>query len=107
MKKLCTAAAVVAAGMLSACQTTGGKIAHLYTGNSEVEVRDTLGRPDAVRVIGDYEVYTYLARHRTRMSLGHTDYTVVMQDGKVVQFGPGLAQREGVHTVVIVPPVQN
>jgi hypothetical protein len=54
--------------------------------------------------MGDYEVYTYLNRHRKRRSLHHTDYTVVMQDGKVVQFGPGLPQREGLHTVVIVPP---
>ncbi len=104
MNKYAAIAVLGLASALGACRTTGERITHLYTGNSEVEVRDTLGRPDAVRVIGDYEVYTYLARHHSRLSLHHTDYTVVMQDGKVVQFGPGLAQREGLHTVVIMPP---
>ena len=101
------AAAIAALGVVCAlcgCRTTGQRITHLYTGNSAAEVRDWLGRPDAVRTMGDYEVYTYLNRHRKRRSLHHTDYTVVMQDGKVVQFGPGLPQREGLHTVVIVPP---
>lgn len=104
MNKRYAAAALAATVMLSACHTTGAKITHLYTGNSEMEVRDTLGRPDAVRVVGDYEVYTYLHRHRGLLTLRHTDYTVVMENGKVVQFGPGLARREGLHTVVIVPP---
>lgn len=104
MNKSAAIAVLGIACALSACQTTGARITHLYTGNSEVEVRETLGRPDAVRVLGDYEVYTYLARRHSRLSLHHTDYTVVMRDGKVVQFGPGLAQREGLHTVVIVPP---
>lgn len=104
MNKLAAIAVLALASTLGACQTTGARITHLYTGNSEIEVRDTLGRPDAVRVLGDYQIYTYLARHHSRLSLRHTDYTVVMQDGKVVQFGPGVAQREGLHTVVIVPP---
>lgn len=107
MNKLYAAAALAAACMLSACHTTGAKMTHLYTGNSEVEVRETLGRPDAVRTFGDYEVYTYLGRHHGFMWLHHADYSVVMENGKVVQFGPGLARREGLHTVVIVPPGAN
>ena len=104
VNKFAAAAVLGVASVLCACQTTGARITRLYAGNSEIEVRDTLGRPDAVRVLGDYEIYTYLARHHSRFSFYHTDYTVVMQDGKVVQFGPGVAQREGLHTVVIVPP---
>lgn len=103
MNKLCAAAVLGAAGILSACQTTGTKITHLYTGNSEMEVRETLGRPDAVRMFGDYEVYTYFARHHSLLSIHRTDYTVVMRKDKVVAFGPGVAQREGLHSVVIVP----
>ena len=104
MNKFAAIAVLGVAGTLAACQTTGTRITHLYTGNSQVEVRETLGRPDSVRVLGDYEIFTYLARHHSLLSLHHTDYTVVMKDGKVVQFGPGVAQREGLHTVVIVPP---
>jgi hypothetical protein len=103
LNKLAATAVFSAVCALSACQTTGTRITHLYTGNSQTEVRETLGRPDAVRVLGDFEIYTYLARHHSRLSFHHTDYTVVMKDGKVVQFGPGVAQREGLHTVVIVP----
>lgn len=104
MNKFAATAVLGIASMLCACQTTGARISHLYAGNSEVEVRETLGRPDAVRVLGDYEIYTYLARHHSLLSFHRSDYTVVMRDGKVVQFGPGVAQREGLHTVVIVPP---
>lgn len=104
VNKFAAAAVLGVASVLCACQTTGARISHLYTGNSEVEVREKLGRPDAVRVLGDYEIYTYLARHHSLLSLHRSDYTVVMQNGKVVQFGPGVAQREGLHTVVIVPP---
>jgi len=104
VNKFAAAAVLGIASMLCACQTTGTRLTHLYAGNSEVEVRETLGRPDSVRVLGDYEIYTYLGRHHSRLSFHRSDYTVVMQAGKVVQFGPGVAQREGLHTVVIVPP---
>ena len=97
-------AAVLAAALLAGCHTTGQKITALDPGSSRDQVVATLGRPDALSTMGDFEVYTYLARHRSRMSVTHTDYTVVMKEGHVVQFGPGLARREGLHNVVIVPP---
>lgn len=37
----------------------------------------------------------------TRVSLVHTDYAVVLQDGEVSQFGPGQGRRDGLHSVVI------
>lgn len=97
-------AAVALAVLLSGCSTTGEKIAHLGPGSDRADVLLELGRPDAMRVTDDFQVYTYLGRHRKRRSFFHTDYTVILKDGKVVQFGPGLAQREGLHSMVIVPP---
>ncbi|QNK01307.1 outer membrane protein assembly factor BamE domain-containing protein [Dyella telluris] len=102
MKRILGTAALVVA--LAGCHATGQKITRLDPGSSRDTVLATLGRPDAVRTFGDFEVYTYLARHRKRTSLSHTDYTVVLKEGQVVQFGPGLAQREGLHGVTIVPP---
>ncbi|GLQ89299.1 outer membrane protein assembly factor BamE domain-containing protein [Dyella flagellata] len=94
----------VLAATVAGCHTTGQRITRLDPGSDRGKVVSVLGRPDAMRVVGDFEVYTYLARKRTRHSLEHTDYTVILKDGHVVEFGPGLAQREGLHNVVIVPP---
>ena len=101
MKRIMGAAALAAA--LAGCHATGQKITRLDPGSSREQVLATLGRPDALSTMGEFEVYTYLDRHRTRHSLTHTDYTVVMKEGHVVEFGPGVAQREGLHHVVIVP----
>lgn len=102
MKRILAAALILVA--LSACRTTGEKITHLGPGSDNATVLLVLGRPDAMRIVGDYQVYSYLHRHRKRRSLSHTDYTVVLKDGKVVEFGPGRAQREGLHSIAIVPP---
>jgi outer membrane protein assembly factor BamE (lipoprotein component of BamABCDE complex) len=102
MKRIVVAALVLAA--LSACRTTGERITHLGPGSDRADVLLELGRPDAMRIVDDYQVYTYLGRHQKRRSLFHTDYTVILKDGKVVEFGPGRAQREGLHSLSIVPP---
>lgn len=102
MKRIVAAALVMA--VLSACRTTGEKITHLGPGSDRADVLLQLGRPDAMRIVGDYQVYTYLGRHWKRRSLSRTDYTVILKDGKVVEFGPGRAQREGLHSIAIVPP---
>ncbi|MFC5741297.1 outer membrane protein assembly factor BamE domain-containing protein [Dyella tabacisoli] len=102
MKRITGMAALAVA--LAGCHTTGQKITQLDPGTTREQVVATLGRPDAMRTVAEFEIYTYLARHRSRISVTHTDYTVILKDGHVVQFGPGLAQREGIHSVVIVPP---
>lgn len=106
MKRIMGAAVLAAAfaAALSGCHTTGQKITRLDPDSDRDEVFARLGRPDALSTMGDFEVYTYLARHRTRLSVMHTDYTVVMKEGHLVQYGPGLARRQGLHNVVIVPP---
>ena len=102
MKRVVLAALVMVA--LSACRTTGERITHLGPGSDRADVLLELGRPDAMRVVDDYQVYTYLGRHRKRRSLFRTDYTVILKQGKVVEFGPGRAQREGLHSIAIIPP---
>ncbi|MBB3228037.1 outer membrane protein assembly factor BamE (lipoprotein component of BamABCDE complex) [Luteibacter sp. Sphag1AF] len=87
--------------MLAACQGMGTKVSRLSVGMPREEVMDRLGQPDAVRTIIGFEVLSYLNRHRSRFSLSSRDYTVVLKDGKVTQFGPGLVQRDSKTTLVI------
>ncbi len=93
--------AVALAAAVAGCQTTGHKITTIDIGASRDQVIATLGRPDSIRTLGDFEVLNYLNRHRTRVSMTHTDYAVVLKDGKVSQFGPGQVRRDGLHSVVI------
>lgn len=102
LKKLFCVMAVVV--VLGGCATTGQEITNIDPGEGRGAVVAVLGRPDAVHVSGKYEIYSYLHRHRTWHSLHHTDYTVIMKDNHVVQFGPGHARRVGIHSWTIVPP---
>jgi hypothetical protein len=42
-----------------------------------------------------FEVMSWIDRRPGRFSFSHEDYTVILKDAKVVQFGPGLVRREG------------
>lgn len=99
MKRMLSVVAFATA--IAGCQTTGHKITTIDVGSTRDDVVATLGRPDSIRTVSDFEVLNYLDRHRTRMSLAHTDYAVVLKDGKVVQYGPGQVRRDGLHSVVI------
>ncbi|TCV93276.1 hypothetical protein EC912_105136 [Luteibacter rhizovicinus] len=86
---------------LAGCQGMGTKIAKLDVGTPREEVVDRLGRPDSVRTVIGFEVMSYLNRHRSRFSFSSSDYTVILKDGLVTQFGPGLIKRDSKTTLVI------
>ncbi|MDF3981589.1 hypothetical protein P3W24_06385 [Luteibacter sp. PPL201] len=88
-------AMVIVAASLAGCQGMGAKIARLDVGTDRDEVIDRLGRPDSDRSMVGYEVLSWLDRRPSRFSFSHKDYTVVLKDGKVTQFGPGLIRRDG------------
>ncbi|MDQ0007977.1 hypothetical protein J2T07_000136 [Luteibacter jiangsuensis] len=92
--KRAIAVAVVAAGIVG-CQGMAAKIARLDVGTQRDEVIERLGRPDSDRSMVGYEVLSWFDRRPGRFSFSHKDYTVVLKDGKVVQFGPGLIRRDG------------
>ncbi|MGE7136566.1 hypothetical protein ACQKIE_02955 [Luteibacter sp. NPDC031894] len=94
------AVAVLVAGLVG-CQGMAAKIARLDVGTPRDEVIDRLGRPDSDRSIVGYEVLSWLDRRPGRFSFSHKDYTVVLKEGKVVQFGPGLIRRDGKTTLQI------
>ncbi|MEX1827560.1 hypothetical protein [Luteibacter sp. CQ10] len=81
--------------VLAGCQGMGAKMARLDVGTGRDEVIDRLGRPDSDRTMVGYEVLSWIDRRPSRFSFSHQDYTVVLKDGKVTQFGPGLIRRDG------------
>jgi hypothetical protein len=93
MKRL-IAVAFLAAG-LAGCAGMATKVSRLEVGMGRDEVFDRLGPPDSDRSIIGYEVVSWLDRRPGRFSFSHKDYTVVLKDGKVTQFGPGLIRRDG------------
>ena len=93
MKRAIVMVALVAG--VAGCQGMGAKIARLDVGTERDEVIDRLGRPDSDRTMVGYEVLNWFDRRPSRFSFSHKDYTVVLKDGKVVQFGPGLIRRDG------------
>ncbi|QWT21730.1 membrane lipoprotein lipid attachment site-containing protein [Bacillus sp. NP157] len=92
--------AVLAAG-LAGCQGMAAKVSRLEVGASREAVLDRLGPPDSDRSIIGFEVMSWLERRPSRFSFSHKDYTVVLQDGKVTQFGPGLVRRDSKTTLQI------
>ena len=101
MKRIVGAAVLAVA--LAGCSTTGQKIKRLDPGSRPDRVIAALGKPDAVHAIDGFEVYTYHARFRDRHSIRRADYTVIFEHGRLVEFGPGRAKRQGANDVVIVP----
>jgi hypothetical protein len=93
MKRAIAAALLTAC--LAGCAGMSSKVAHLEVGTGRDDVLERLGPPDSDRSMVGYEVLSWLDRRPGRFSLSHKDYTVVLKDGKVTQFGPGLIRRDG------------
>lgn len=101
MKRIMGAAVLAVA--LAGCSATGQKITRLDPGSRPDRVIAMLGKPDAVSTIDGFEVYTYRARFRDHHSIHRTDYTLIFEHDRLVEFGPGRAKRKDANDVVIVP----
>ncbi|MFM0199388.1 hypothetical protein PQR53_05825 [Paraburkholderia fungorum] len=73
---------------------TGQKMGDIHKGMSKHEVESTLGKPDGYRS-GEYEALRYTDRLISGWSWNRTDYTVVPQNGRVIEYGPGQVRQEG------------
>jgi len=98
--KRAIALAVIAVG-IAGCQGMASKVARLQVGTQRDEVIERLGPPDSDRAMIGFEVLSWLDRRPGRFSLSHRDYTVVLKDGRVTQFGPGLIRRDTKTTLQI------
>ena len=94
-RAIALAVMTVALAGVGGCAGMSSKIARLHVGDERDHVLKRLGPPDSDRSMVGYEVMSWLDRRPGRFSFAHKDYTVVMKDGKVTQFGPGLIRREG------------
>ena len=89
--------------LLAGC-VTGDKVRQgIREGMTKEQVISTLGNPDGFKRADDYEALTYTNRLISGWSWDRTDYTVILQNGRVVQYGNGQVRQEGPNLLVIVP----
>ncbi len=86
---------------------TGEKIRNVGEGMTKNEVVSNLGQPDGYTRNGDYEALQYTNRLISGWSWDRADYTVILRDGKVVEYGPGeVRQRDSNTSTLILAPVR-
>lgn len=84
---------------------TGERIRNVQEGMTKNEVISQLGQPDGFSRSGNYEALQYTNRLISGWSWDRTDYTVILKDGVVVEYGPGeVREREpNTNTLILVP----
>lgn len=84
--------------ILSSC-VMGGKMTGLREGLTKDEVVKIVGNPDGYQRTGEYEVLLYIERRTSAWSFFSgsihdiVDYSVILKDDKVIEYGPGRAQQ--------------
>lgn len=100
--------ALLAALLLSSC-ITRGKMSGVREGMTKAQVINVAGNPDGYQRSGNYEALLYIDRSGTWSLLGGTyrdvlDYSVILRDDHVVEFGPGrIHQRNSEVPFVRIP----
>lgn len=95
-------ALLAVAGLISGC-VTGQKMGDIHEGISKREVVAILGNPDGYQRTGEYEALRYTDRLISGWSWNRTDYTVILQNGRVSEYGPGQVRQDGPSVLVLVP----
>lgn len=72
-------------------------------GMSKPQVISELGNPDGFQRSGEYEALLYTNRLISGWSWDRTDYTIILQNGNVVQYGTGQVRQNGPNMLVLVP----
>lgn len=86
MRKILLAAMAL---LLTAC-VTGEKVrASVTEGMTKAEVIELIGKPDGFKREGNSEAMQYTNRLISGWSWDRTDYTVILVDGRVTEYGPG------------------
>lgn len=86
---------------------TGEKMRRLDTGMSRQAVERQMGRPDGFSEQDGYQVLTYKNRLMSGWSWDRADYQVLLKEGRVVQYGPGVVRQNPSSTgLVIVAPIR-
>lgn len=86
--------------------TTGEQVREIRPDQTRAEVERTLGRPDGYQRNGNAEALTYAQRLMSGWSWDRADYHVILVDGRVTSYGPGVIRPSSgpmVGTLLIVP----
>ena len=83
--------------------TTGEKIVNIREGLSKAEVIETLGSPDGFQRSGEYEALRYSNRLISGWSWDRADYSVILKNDRVVEYGPGPVRQRDPNTLILVP----
>jgi hypothetical protein len=93
-------------GLLAGC-ATGEKMRRLDAGMDRQTVEGQMGRPDGFSEQDGYQVLTYKNRLMSGWSWDRADYQVLLKNGRVVQYGPGMVRQNQANTgLVIMAPVR-
>lgn len=85
---------------LSSCATRG-KMAGVHEGMTQAQVIRAIGSPDGYQRSGEYEVLFYIDRSAGNWSAFSnsyrdvTDYSVILKNDHVVEYGPGRTHQRG------------
>ena len=101
-KPRCATTLFAVAVLISGC-VTGQKMGDIHEGMSKREVVSILGNPDGYQRSGEYEALRYTDRLISGWSWNRTDYTVILQNGRVSEYGPGQVRQDGPSMLVLVP----
>src|SRR5262245_60775009 len=89
--------------LLSGCITGESVRGSIHEGMSKKEVISELGNPDGFKRTGEYEALTYTNRLISGWSWDRTDYTIILQNGRVTEVGTGQVRQNSPNTLILVP----
>jgi hypothetical protein len=70
---------------------------------SKEQVISELGKPDGFKRSWEYEALTYTNRLISGWSWDRTDYTIILQNGRVAEVGTGQVRQNSPNTLILVP----
>lgn len=89
--------------LITSCATGDLVRKGVHEGMSKDEVIATLGSPDGFKKAGESEALIYTNRLISGWSWDRTDYTVIINNGVVTEYGTGQVRQNGPNTLVIIP----
>lgn len=86
--------------------TTGEKMSWLREGMTKDEVVSILCNPDGFQRLGDYESFKYNHRMVTGWAWDRADYSVVLKDGKITEWGQGEVRTKTAGNMLFIMPLR-
>lgn len=86
---------------LSAC-VTGERVSSVSEGMTKEQVISILGKPDGFQRSGSYEALRYTNRLISGWSWDRADYTVILNNDRVTEYGAGQVRQRDPNTQVLV-----